>query len=313
LAAVCSSDAAKVRSDWPGVFVSAMFDEVLAYPDISLVVIATPNDSHFDLARRALSAGKNVVVDKPLTVTADEAEELRALADRLGLLLSVFHNRRWDTDFLTLRRLLDDGYLGQINYLESRFERFRPLVRDRWREHAGAGGGLWYDIGPHLVDQALQLFGRPVSVAGTLEIQRYDAQAVDYFRVVLLYPELRVVLQGSMLGIEGGPRLIVQGSKGYYVKHGFDTQEEALKRGEGPADPGWGKDECDGVLTLVAAGSTEQKAVANLPGDYSCYYRAIRDALLNGGSNPVSADEVVEVMRMIELVCVSQTLRPGGS
>jgi predicted dehydrogenase len=252
-------------------------------------------------------------VDKPFTVTLDEAGELRSLADRLGLLLSVFHNRRWDADFLTLRSLLNDGRLGQITYLESRFERFRPLVRDRWRERAGAGGGLWYDIGPHLLDQALQLFGRPASVQGTLEIQRYAAEAVDYFRVVLMYPGLRVVLQGGMLGIDGGPRLIVQGSKGCYVKHGFDPQEEALKRGENPSHPDWGKDGSDGVLMIAGLGDAEQKTVPSLRGDYSCYYRAIADALLNGGSNPVPADDAVEVMRMIELVCLSQTLRTGGT
>jgi len=306
LAAVCSGNAAKVHADWPGVFVSAVADEVLDYPGISLVVIATPNHSHFDLTRRALLAGKHVVVDKPFTVTAAEARELCALAASLALQLSVFHNRRWDADFLTLRSLLQDQRLGQVTYLESRFERFRPEVRDRWRERAGAGNGLWYDLGPHLLDQVLQLFGAPSSLQGTLETQRYGAQAVDYFRVLLKYPAgLQVVLQGGMLGADDGLRLVVLGSKGHYIKHGLDPQEAALKRGEDPSHPAWGKDGCDGVLSLTSTDGPAQETLPTLPGDYSCYYRGMRDALLHGAPNPVAADDAAEVMRLIELVCLS--------
>ncbi|MBI3525466.1 MAG: oxidoreductase [Betaproteobacteria bacterium] len=307
LAAVCSGNDSKVHADWPEVFVSAAVEEVLNYPGISLVVIATPNHSHFDLARRAMLAGKHVVVDKPFTVTSGEAHELHALAHRLNLHLSVFHNRRWDADFLTLRNLLLDGRLGQVSYLESRFERFRPLVRDRWREHAGPGNGLWYDLGPHLLDQALQLFGSPSSLKGTLETQRQGAQAIDYFRVLLKYPTgLQVVLLASMLGVDDGLRLLVLGSKGRYIKHGLDPQEAALKRGEDPSHPSWGKDGCDGMLTLTGHDGMAQETLPTQPGDYSCYYRGIRDALLHGAPNPVPASDAVEVMRLIELVCLSQ-------
>ena len=307
LAAVFSGHAAKVHADWPEVFVSDEINEVLDFPGISLVVIATPNASHFDLARRALLAGINVVVDKPFTVTVDEARELDSLASRQGLLLSIFHNRRWDADFLTLRSLIAEGRLGQVNFLESRIDRFRPLVRDRWRESSGIGGGLWYDLGPHLLDQALQLFGSPSEIQSTLEIQRHGGQAVDFFRVRLIYPGLQVVLQGSMLGIDDGLRFIVQGSKGCYIKHGMDPQETALKCGDRPPQTNWGKDARDGVLWANCASGFEQETIPTLPGDYCQYYRAIRDALLIGAPNPVSAKQGVEIMRLME-IAVAQSM-----
>ena len=306
LAAVCSGNTDKVHTDWPEVFVSGAVDEVLNYPGISLVVIATPNDTHFDLARRALLAGKNVVVDKPFTVTVDEARELQTLAKSLGLLLSVFHNRRWDADFLTLRSLLRDGRLGKLCYLESRMDRFRPLVRDRWRERSGAGSGLWYDLGPHLLDQAVQLFGFPSELHGTLEIQRYGAQAVDFFRVRLSYPGLQVVLQAGMLGVDDSPRFIAQGSAACFIKHGLDPQEAALKRGESPSHSDWGKDSRDGVITFTGTAEVVQEIIPTLQGDYSGYYRAIREALSSGAENPVIAEDAVEIMRLLEVV-VAQT------
>jgi predicted dehydrogenase len=307
LSAVYSSDATKVIADWPEVFVSADIDEVLNYPDISLVVIATPNDSHFDLARRALMAGKNVVVDKPFTVTADEARELHTLATRLGLLLSVFHNRRWDADFLTLKNLLQDGRLGKLNYFESRIDRFRPQVRDRWRESEVAGGGLWYDLGPHLLDQALQLFGAPSEIESTFEIQRNSAKAVDFFRVRLTYPSLQVVLGAGMLGCDDGPRFIVQGSKGCYIKHGMDPQEAALKYGARPSTPDWGRDRCDGVLWINRAQALEQETIPTLRGDYGFYYRAILNTLVKKTPIPVSAEEGVEVIHWIETALAQAT------
>lgn len=242
LVAVASGNEAKLRADRPEVSRDGTPEALFARPEVGLVVIATPNATHFDLARQALQAGKHVVVDKPFTVTLAEAEELARLASHSGLLLSVFHNRRWDSDFLTLRQLLGRERLGEVSYFESRFDRHRPQVRDRWRERAGPGSGLWYDLGPHLVDQALQLFGMPSAVEATLEIQRHGAQAVDCFRVQLTYPRPRVVLRAGMLGIDNGPRFVVQGSRGHYLKCGLDVQEEALKRGEPPDQAAKGLD-----------------------------------------------------------------------
>ncbi len=159
LKAVASSDADKVHADWPGVKVMSAPGDLLDDPDIDLVVIATPNDTHFPLAKAALEAGKHVVVDKPFTVTLSQARELESLAKHCGRILSVFHNRRWDSDFLTVSALINEGQLGEVCYFESHFDRFRPQVRQRWREQAGPGSGIWYDLAPHLLDQVVVLFG----------------------------------------------------------------------------------------------------------------------------------------------------------
>lgn len=181
LTMVSSSDAAKVHADWPGVKVVSAASELLDDPEIDLVVIATPNDTHFPLAKAALEAGKHVVVDKPFTVTLSQARELESLAKHCGRVLSVFHNRRWDSDFLTVRTLINEGQLGEVCYFESHFDRFRPQVRQRWREQAGPGSGIWYDLGPHLLDQAVALFGLPVSITVDLAQLRPGAQSTDYF------------------------------------------------------------------------------------------------------------------------------------
>ncbi|NTW97119.1 MAG: oxidoreductase, partial [Oscillochloris sp.] len=187
LFAVASSDPAKVHADWPGVAVLPSPEALCAHPEVDLVVVATPNATHHQIARAALLAGKPVVVDKPFTVSIAEAEDLAALADERGLMLAVFHNRRWDSDFLTLRRLIESGRLGRVVYLESHFDRFRPTVRQRWREQAGPGGGIWYDLGPHLIDQALLLFGPPESLYADIGAQRDGASTDDYFHVTLRY------------------------------------------------------------------------------------------------------------------------------
>lgn len=308
LAAVASGSPAKVKADWPDVPVDASPAGLLARPEVALVVIATPNHLHFDLARQALLAGKHVVVDKPFALASEEADELVRLAGRRQLFLSAFHNRRWDSDFLTLRRLLQAGRLGRVSYFESRFERFRPQVRDRWRERADDGGGLWYDLGPHLVDQALQLFGMPSTVDGALEMQRHGARADDYFRVQLIYPQMRVVLQASMLGCDDGPRFIVQGSGGHYVKYGFDPQEAALKRGERPGSAAWGSDPRPGVLTRLREDRAEAEVVPALAGDYSRYYLAVRDALLAGAPNPVPGEAAAAGLRLMALARESHRL-----
>lgn len=199
LAGVSSSDASKVHADWPAIPVVSDPQMLFNDPSIDLIVIPTPNDTHFPLAQSALAAGKHVVVDKPFTVTLSQANALKEHADDAGLLLSVFHNRRWDSDFLTLKTLLAEGSLGNVVYFESHFDRYRPEIRQRWREQAGAGGGIWYDLGPHLLDQALQLFGLPETLNVDLGMLRPGSQSVDYFHAVLSYPGQRVVLHSTVL------------------------------------------------------------------------------------------------------------------
>lgn len=262
-------------------------EAVCANPAVDLVVIATPTATHFDLARRVLLAGKAVVVDKPFTTTADEARELIALAAARGLFLSVFHCRRWDGDFLTVRALLARGVLGDIVQFESHYDRHRPVVQNRWREVAGPGSGIWYDLGSHLVDQALQLFGPPDAVHTDLAMQRPGATAVDYFHSVLRYGSMRVILHGTNLAAAEGPRFVIHGTAGSFVKYGMDTQEPALRRGELPGAPGWGTDHRPGLLN----GSP----IDTIPGDYRAFYEAVAR-----GENPVPPVQALQVMQVLE-------------
>lgn len=301
LAAISSSDAGKVHADWPSVTVTDDPHKLFDDPSLQLIVIPTPNDTHFPLAKAALNAGKHVVVDKPFTVTLSQARELNALAKAKGLLLSVFHNRRWDSDFLTLKALLAEGTLGEVRYMESHFDRFRPEVRQRWREMKGAGSGIWYDLGPHLLDQALQLFGAPIAINVDLAELRSGAQTTDYFHAVLTWPQRRVVLHASMLVAAETPRFEVHGTRGSFVKYGLDPQEDRLKAGERPPQEAWGYDMRDGVLTLVDGDVMAEKTLLTLPGNYPAYYAAVRDAIHGTGRNPVTAEEAIQVMELIEL------------
>ena len=301
LAAVSSSDASKVLADWPSTQVVSDPQTLFDDPTLQLVVIPTPNDTHFPLAKAALNAGKHVVVDKPFTVTLSQARELAALADAKGLLLSVFHNRRWDSDFLTLKALLKEGTLGEVRYFESHFDRFRPEVRNRWREQKGAGSGIWYDLGPHVIDQALQLFGTPVAINVDTAELRPGAQTTDYFHAVLTYPQRRVVLHGSMLVAAESARYQVHGTRGSYVKYGLDPQEDSLKAGARPPQEDWGYDMRDGVVTLANGDMMAEETLLTIPGNYPAYYAGIRDAINGEGKNPVTAEEAIQVMELIEL------------
>lgn len=301
LAVVSSSDADKVKADWPNVSVVSEPKHIFSDPTIDLVVIPTPNDTHFPLAKAALEAGKHVVVDKPFTVTLSQARELDALARSHGKLLSVFHNRRWDSDFLTVKSLINEGRLGEVAYFESHFDRYRPQVRNRWRELAGPGSGIWYDLGPHLLDQAVNLFGLPVSLSVDLAQLRPGAQATDYFHAVLVYPQRRVVLHGTLLAAAETARYIVHGSRASYVKYGLDPQEERLKNGERLPQEDWGYDMRDGVLTRVEGEARVEESWLTIPGNYPAYYAAIRDALNGAGENPVPASQAIQIMELIEL------------
>ncbi|HBM8968567.1 TPA: oxidoreductase [Enterobacter cloacae] len=301
LAAMSSSDATKVHADWPTVPVVSEPKHLFNDPNIDLIVIPTPNDTHFPLAKAALEAGKHVVVDKPFTVTLSQARELDALAKSLGRLLSVFHNRRWDSDFLTVKALLSEGTLGEITFFESHFDRFRPQVRNRWREQAGPGSGIWYDLAPHLLDQAVNLFGLPVSMTVDLAQLRPGAQTTDYFHAILSYPQRRIVLHGTMVAAAESARYIIHGTRGNYVKFGLDPQEDRLKNGERLPQEDWGYDMRDGVVTKVEGETLVEETLLTSPGNYPAYYAAVRDALNGTGENPVPASQAIQIMELIEL------------
>jgi predicted dehydrogenase len=310
---VASSARARVEADLPGVAIDDHPMRAIASPDVDAVVIAAPNDVHFPLASAALEAGKHVVVDKPLTPTLREARELAALAAARGLLLSVFHNRRWDSDFLTIRRAISDGLVGEVQHLESRIERFRPDVRDRWRERPGPASGLWWDLGPHLVDQALLLLGEPDTVQASIARQRSGAMTDDWAHVVLGFGEARAILQAGMLAAGAGPRFVVHGSRGTLVKRGIDPQEQQLIAGLRPGDARWGVDpdplewhRADGTMETVAAEA----------GDQCRFYAGFRDAIAGTGGNPVEPDEALQVMQVLEAAATSaregRTVRTSG-
>ncbi len=209
-------------------------EAAVQHPDVDLVVIASPNATHAPLARLALNAGKHVVVDKPFTLDMQEARELIALAEEKQRLLSVFHNRRWDSDYLGIRQMIEQGTLGAVKHFESHFDRFRPEVRVRWREQNVPGSGLWFDLGPHLIDQALQLFGLPQSVQGNIATLRDGAEINDWAHVVLNYPAHKVILHCSMLVAGGSSRFTVHGDKGSVIKARADQQESQLLAGVVP-------------------------------------------------------------------------------
>lgn len=297
LCAVASRDAGKVTADIPDARVYGTPREMLAANDIDLVVIATPNDTHAPLARAAIDAGKHVVIDKPFTLDLAEARALVALSHDRNLLLSVFHNRRWDSDFLSVKRAIEDGVIGTVSHFESHFDRFRPAVRDRWREHAVAGGGIWFDLGPHLVDQAVQLFGLPDRVRASLAKQRTGAVADDWAHVVLSYAERRVVLHAGMLVAGGTNRFTVHGDAGSLVKRTIDRQEAQLLAGMVPGAPGWGEDPDP---LLVYDGSAAPREIPASRGDQRLYYSGIADGLSGMGPNPVPPVQALWVMAIVE-------------
>jgi len=306
LTAISSSRPQDVHAAWPNVSVCETPEQLIARPDIDLVVVATPNNTHAPLAAQALMAGKHVVVDKPFTLNVREAQDLIALARQQQRLLSVFHNRRWDGDFMSVQAALAGAELGRIVHFESHFDRYRPVVPQRWRDSGEPGSGLWFDLGPHLLDQALQLFGLPQALSLDRAQQRDHSRADDWFHALLHYDTLRVVLHASALTAHVAPRFTVHGTRGSLVKWGLDTQETALKAGLRPPHAGWGVDPNPLQLTLAGDDlSLTQRTSACLPGDYTRYYAGIRDAVRLGSPNPVPPEEALQVMALIELGLVS--------
>jgi len=297
LMAVSSSRPERVAADLPGVGVVPTADDLFAMPAIDLVVIAAPPDVHAPLAAAALRAGKHVVVDKPIAPSLDEARATARLAAGGDRVLAVFQNRRWDGDFLALRDLLSRGVLGDLSHFESHFDRYRPLVRDRWRERPGVGAGLWHDLGPHLVDQALQLFGLPDRVWGSLAAQRAGSQVDDWAHVVLEYNRRRAILHASVLVAAPAVRFIVHGREGSWIKYGVDAQEQQLVAALTPGGVAPGEPE-QAVLIDGARGTRTPTPVP--VGDYPEFYRRVRDAIDGAGGNPVPPEQAVAVAAVVD-------------
>jgi predicted dehydrogenase len=298
IAAVSSSRPGDVSGILPDVEVVSDPKALATHPDVDLVVIASPNETHAPLAELAIRAGHNVVVDKPFTITVEEARHLAAVAADNKVLLSVFQNRRWDSDFLTVQDAIRRDLTGRIVLFESRFDRFRPEVRDRWREIPGPGAGLLYDLGPHLIDQTLVLFGIPDTVQATLARQRRGARTDDFFQLVLRYGEMIATLHAGSLVSGGSGRFSVHGDRASVVKQKPDVQEDQLRAGVLPGSPDWGLDPDDAVLYDGATGDT--RALKAARGDQRGYYVALREALHGQAPNPVPPEQGATVMAIIE-------------
>jgi predicted dehydrogenase len=279
-------------------------DDLLTIDSVQLLVIATPNTSHFELAKQCLLAGRHLVIDKPFATTLAEATELVELAEEKHRLLSVYQNRRWDGDFLTVQKLLGQSTLGRVVLYESHFDRYRPHLREHaWREQAEPGSGVLFDLGPHLIDQALVLFGIPDSVSGDVRIEREGAQVDDAFDVVLHYPRMRALLRAGMLVSTPTPRFAIQATQGGYLKYGLDPQEDALKRGETPAGESWGYEvpERWGTLVRAQGDGFVREQLPTEPGDYRRYYQNVRDALLGKAQLAVTPRQALQVMHALGL------------
>jgi predicted dehydrogenase len=283
LKAIVSRRTEEIARDHPGVRAIDDPEAVFADPAIDLVAISTPNTSHFDLCARALEAGKHVVVDKPFTVTSAEARDLKQRAEAAGKLLTVFHNFRWYADYTVLKQLIADDVLGEIVYFESHFDRWAPMVPDAWREKPGPGSGTWWDLAPHLADQALQLFGTPLGITCDQAIQRPGGGAVDFFHATLRYEKLRVILTSCFLAPDQDLRYVVRGSKSSFIKYGINCRE--------------GVDPTPG--TLVFPDGSQETAPAG-EADGRAFYSAVRDAILGAAPQPVTLDEAIAVMDLIE-------------
>jgi scyllo-inositol 2-dehydrogenase (NADP+) len=296
------------KEKYPTVQVVRNLDEMLAEKRLELIVITTPNDSHFDYTWRALEAGKHVVVEKPFTIHSDEAMKLIEHAKKKNLVLSVFHNRRYVSDFLTIRKLLAEKMLGEIVEFEAHYDRYRPEQRpDAWREENEPGSGILYDLGAHLIDQALYLFGLPEYITADIRLQRPHARATDYFELWLDHGFTKIILKAGMLVREPGPRYAIHGRQGSFLKSGEDPQEALLRKGILPTGEYWGKESEDiyGLLHTETNGKIIKEKYPSLAGNYGGFYKDLYQTIRTGKSLKVKPEHGYNVIRMIELATES--------
>jgi predicted dehydrogenase len=302
---VTRSAAAAVAAEYPGARVVSSINDLAAAPEIDLIVITTPNDTHFPLARKALEAGKHVVVDKPMCETAAEAEELLHVARASGRVFSVFHNRRWDGDFRTVTEIVRQGLLGNLHEFESHFDRFKPQLKpNSWKEEPGPGTGMLFDLGTHLIDQALTLFGMPERLFADIRSQRPGSRIDDQFEVILDYGTLKATLKCGTMVREKPPRFHLLGDLGAFVKYGMDPQEARLLAMQHPRwSPTLGVDpEADwGLLHTEVNGLLFKGKVETLTGDYAGYYRNVAAAIHGEEPLAVKPEQVLKLMKVLEL------------
>jgi scyllo-inositol 2-dehydrogenase (NADP+) len=300
IVAVVSSRAEEIKANLPNADVIDTDAALLAQPDIDLVVIATPTQMHVAQARAALEAGKHVVVDKPIAAKQGEARELAELARERERMLAVFQNRRWDSDFLTLQRLLRAGRLGEVSGYHARWDRFRPQPAATWRNRPDPASSMLYDLGSHMIDQVLVLFGRPDWLQADVFTQRSGALTEDGFEILMAKGKLRITLGVSYLASDSGSRYRVHGSRASFVKAELDPQEAQARAGMQPDDPKFGVESPEHWGTIVQGASGERETIPSERGRWLSFYEQVREALERGGPSPVSADEAAQVIELLE-------------
>jgi predicted dehydrogenase len=285
----------------PGSTIVREFDRILEDETVELVIVNTPDHLHYEMAQKVLEAGKHAVIEKPFTLSSEHANQLIHLAEDQDLIISVFQNRRWDGDFLTVKEIIQHGKLGRLVDFESHFDRYRNYIQDSWKDQSTGTGTLW-NLGSHLIDQALQLFGLPEWVFCDSRRLRKDARTDDSYDLFLHYPHFKCQLRSSYLVREPGPRFILHGTMGSYLKWGIDPQEENLKEGKMPDSDGWGKEveSAWGRINSEYQGERLQGTYPTLPGDYTAFYSNIYDAIRHQAPLAVTGEQARDVVRVIE-------------
>jgi len=294
-----------LKESYPNVLVSPNIDELLKDPNIELIVIAVPNSFHYELAKKALENNKHVVVEKPFTVTTEEADKLIDLSKQNDRILTVHQNRRWDSDFKTVEKIVKSNLLGNIVEYEAHYDRFRDYFEENtWKEKKLPGTGILYNLGSHLIDQALCLFGLPNEVFGDLRIQRHNGIIIDNFEIILNYQNLKVTLKAGTLVKEISAHFTLLGTKGSFIKYGMDVQEESLKKGLSPKDlDNWGKepDNISGKINTVINGLHFTGSIESEVGDYSAFYRNVYNSILGDDTLKVTPNQARYTIKIIEL------------
>jgi len=296
-----------IQQDYPGVKSYATLEDVLA-SDANLVIINTPVDTHYEFAKKVLEAGKNALVEKAFTTTAAEAEELMNLAKEKGLKLAVFQNRRWDSDLKTVKSVLDQKLLGAIVEADIRFDRYNPNLSPKaWKEGANAGAGVLKDLGPHIIDQAIYLFGYPEAVSADIRTLREGSVVDDNIDITLFYPDKRVRLHAGFFNREQLPAYIIQGRKGSFFKHRADVQEDILKTGAKPNLTDWGTEPIDkaGLLHTEVDGVVIKQTIPTLQGNYYSLFDGLYHSIIEDKPEPVTAEDGLRVMKIIDAAIAS--------
>lgn len=297
-----------IQSIYPDTLSYNSYEALLNDPLVELVIVNSPNDTHYEYTKKALLAGKHVVCEKAFTVKASEAEELDQIAKANNLQLAVYHNRRFDADFLTLQKLMKENAIGDLLDVQISFERYRTTLSPKaHKEAVSPGSGLLYDLGPHLVDQALLLSGMPLAVFSDIRITRKESLVDDYFTLILYYPGHRITLTSGMVYMKQLPGYKIYGTKGCFIKNRSDIQEADLIAGRKPNDPNWGIESPNDFGTLYADdnGIISSKVITSLPGNYGKFYELMADAILHGGAVPTSAQEGKNIIKVLEAARMS--------